>query len=643
MRISFRKFLSVRKYFGRKFLIFAIFLLIYGIIFFSVRIKNTAHRQLARERSRLELKNRISFEKTRLIPHLTNNVLIKQNIEEVRDIAKFRGSFFAATNGGLIQLSTDGKLLKHFTVLDGLSESDLTSLEVFSGRLFIGSRSKGIIAFDGNNFESYRFTETDQQAITSFLIDDGRLLIGTFNGGLIEFDGEHFREIQADDETILTINYLAKSDSKLFVGTFKNGLWIRESGLWKHFTNVDGLPSNRIVGIAERDDNIFIATDFGIVQATDFNSEKPFRLIKTLPTLSSITNFNNQIFLTKANGTVFTLDAKFSPQESAKVEEISNAHLKEVEENLFLLSNHGILQKNGNNFNRFAQTENDGLTDNFVSAIAFDKNENLWIGTFRNGIDVFTKNGKKLKHIESETIREINFLKQQNGKIVAATSAGLLNFSDDFSSELLIKPDQLLSTSITHFSDADFLAISTSKGISLNEKGQTRNLSSFNGLPSNSTYTTLFARKSLFVGTLGGLAEIRNGKIIRIFKDSNSNLKQNWVTALCLADERIFIGTYGGGIFELTASGEIRSFVEETSKFVVNPNAMFSDSERLYIGTLKGVKVLDLRSQKWSVVRDILPSETVMAITGNRENIYFGTTNGIAQVEKNYFVEGEKE
>ena len=275
MRKSFRKFLSVRKYFGRKFLIFTILLLVYGIIFFSVRIKNTAYNQLARERSRLELKNRIPFEKTNLIPHLTNYVQIKQNIEDVRDIAKYRGSFFAATNGGLIQLSTDGKLLKHFTVLDGLSESDLTSLEVFNGKLFIGTRSKGIIAFDGENFENYRFTDLDAQAITSFLIDNGRLLIGTFNGGLIEFDGENFREVKANDRND-TDNKLSRkrSDSRLFIGTFKNGLWMRENGLWKHFTNADGLPSNRIVGIAQADENLFVATDFGLVQINKFRIGK---------------------------------------------------------------------------------------------------------------------------------------------------------------------------------------------------------------------------------------------------------------------------------------------------------------------------------------------------------------------------------
>ncbi|MDQ2746726.1 MAG: hypothetical protein M3T96_05640, partial [Acidobacteriota bacterium] len=160
-------------------------------------------------------------------------------------------------------------------------------------------------------------------------------------------------------------------------------------------------------------------------------------------------------------------------------------------------------------------------------------------------------------------------------------------------------------------------------------------------LPSNSIYTTLSVGEKLYVGTLGGLAEIENRRVVRVFKDSNSNLKTNWVTALCYAGERIFIGTYGGGIFELTPAGEIRSFENEAGKFVVNPNALFSDGERLYAGTLTGAETLDLRTGEWQTLHAILPSETVTSIAGNEQAVYFATTNGIARVEKNYFTNEE--
>lgn len=47
---------------------------------------------------------------------------------------------------------------------------------------------------------------------------------------------------------------------------------------------------------------------------------------------------------------------------------------------------------------------------NLISALAFDDLGNLWAGSFRNGIDVFSHEGRRLTHLESEAAREINAL-----------------------------------------------------------------------------------------------------------------------------------------------------------------------------------------------------------------------------------------
>jgi ligand-binding sensor domain-containing protein len=198
----------------------------------------------------------------------------------------------------------------------------------------------------------------------------------------------------------------------------------------------------------------------------------------------------------------------------------------------------------------------------------------------------------------------------------------------------------LPNNSAAHFS-GDWTA--TNKGLTFVENGKIRLLSTANGLPNNSVYTTLKANGKLYAGTLGGLAEVESNRVIRTYKDSNSNLKTNWVTALIAANERIFIGTYGGGVFELLPSGEIHSFEAETGKFVVNPNAFATDGERLYAGTLDGVKILDLKTQQWKTIKRILPAETVLTVAANSNEIYFGTTNGIAQIQKDYFENEETE
>ncbi|MBX7170557.1 MAG: hypothetical protein K1X72_06335 [Pyrinomonadaceae bacterium] len=609
----------MRRLFFRKSTILAILTLVLGVLGFQIyRVYRNAENELARTKSRLKEQNIVTSEKIHLKPHPHLNLLqIIQNTSDTRDLIIYKDSYFATTSGGLLQLSPKGELIKHWAVLDGLPESDLTCLTVFDAKLFIGTRTKGIVTFDGENLVQFNFPEQKTQEITAFLNDSGRLLVGTNGMGLLEFDGKVFRELKAENQTIKSITLLAKENSALFVGTFNNGLWIYENDIWKRFTTADGLPSNRVVGVAKNAENLLVATDFGL----SVLENNKLRTLKILPMISSLTRRESQFYLSTENGKIFTFDKQL--KEEKEIANVDKAKLIAFDRELFLLTNSGIFH----NFKPFSKMDNAELANNFVSALGFDKNGNLWAGTFRNGIDVFTVEGKKIKHIEDNNIREINYLQSQNDSIMAATSKGLWRFKADFSAE------NVAQNSISHFTNE---VAATNKGLKIGEKLFTN----VNGLPSNSTYTTLQTGKKIYVGTLGGLAEIQQNKVVKTWTDANSKLTNNWVTATCLTNERLFIGTYGGGVLELLPSGDFQDFSAEIGKFVVNPNAIFSDGERLYIGTLEGVIVLNFQTNKWSKIKDILPAEGVFAINSDGRNLYFATTNGIAKVDKNYFEAG---
>jgi ligand-binding sensor domain-containing protein len=181
------------------------------------------------------------------------------------------------------------------------------------------------------------------------------------------------------------------------------------------------------------------------------------------------------------------------------------------------------------------------------------------------------------------------------------------------------------------------LACATSKGLSLGSRGKLRGLTTVHGLPSNSLYAVLVQGRKTYAGTLGGLAVIEDGRVSRVFKDTNSKLTTNWVTAISAVGSRIFVGTYGGGLFELNAGGELRSFATEVGRVVVNPSAMWSDGSQLFVGTLDGALVFEPATQQWTQVKAELPSRTVLSVTGNDKYVYFGTTGGIARIERSYW------
>lgn len=647
----------------------------------AVWIRDQAQRRLAQERARVAVQDFIPFEKSTRAPLARTEIKFWQNTESTRSLIRFQDSYFAATDGGMIQFSTDGNILRHYTVLDGLTESDLVSFAVFDSKLFIGTTSQGLLSFDGERFESYRWPDREPQAITVMLADGGRLLCGTFSGGLIEFDGRRFTELKAgaDRTRLVAVNCLFKDGSRLYVGTFNDGLWLLEAGRWLHFRSANGLASNRVVGVAVSGENVFVASDFGLASApsaslieADPSEQKRFHTLATLPTLSGLISYGGLLLIIKDNGELLALDPEQAATRTSlpvrnlgwpKPVDLSGSRLMSVDERLWLLGSRGIWQTpeaaSSNTPVQFSLTpfghaseRPTALTSNVISALALDTGGRFWAGNFRRGIDVLSGEGKQIAHLESETVREVNFLLPEAGMesaVLAATSQGVVRFASQFRSTSTTKADGLPSNSIMHLSLAEGgnssatkalrpseLVLATGRGLGVNQQGKWRALTTVQGLPSDQIYTTLFFKRSLFVGTLGGLAQVESGRVVRVFKDSNSKLTHNWVTGLCAAGTRLFIGTYGGGVFELAPSNDLYGFSQEIGTPVVNPNAMWSDGEMLFVGTLGGAWVFHLHTQKWTHLTDELPARTVLSITGDAKYVYFGTTNGIARVEKSY-------
>lgn len=664
---------AVQVIFHKRTLILLAGLALSGSLLGAWLIKQRAARSVAKERSLLEKQNIIPFEHKSYSRINNPAINIWQSYKTTRAIEKFNGSIFVATDGGLVEFGPTGHLLHHYTILDGLPESDLLSLATFNSKLFIGTRTSGLVAFDGTHFEGYRWIDHVSQSIDALLSDSGRLLIGTRAGGLIAFDGSQFKELKAGAEhkRLVEITFLSRSGARVFVGTFSNGLWIEDGARWSHFTTADGLLSNRIVGIVADDDNLFVASDYGLATTplaslatnTNESGQSRFLSVAALPSLSSVVQYGGKLALSKDNAETFALpiDEDFPrlrrtiPTTWNRVTVSSGSRLATLEDDLWLLSNDGLHRAVANQSDtsaiRFAPWGEirQSLTSNLISALSVDSQARLWAGTFRNGIDVLGPSGTLVAHVESESVREINALVEDetSKKMLAASSAGLLSFNTNLSTtEHLSTADGLLSNSImqvTQLNDANrhldrsMLVLATSKGLSLGVQGKFRGVTTVQGLPSNSLYTVLSHGGKLYVGTLGGLAVLQDGRVYRIFKDTNSKLTHNWVTALCAVGPRVFLGTYGGGVFELTASGELRPFLPEMGRAVVNPNAMWSDGSRLYVGTLDGAVVVDLNSQQWIRLGDEMPARTVLSITGDEKYVYFGTTAGIARIQQRYW------
>lgn len=576
-----------------------------------------------------------------------------------RAMCEYNGAYYVATAGGLLALDKEGKLLNHYTILDGLPSLNLLCLSVFRSQLYIGTAESGLIVFNGKDFAQYQIEKPLVKQINVLLPREENLLVGSFDGGLLSFDGTKFTRRDQDIKPIPQITFLLEHENRLYVGTYNSGLYIWQESRWQQLTKEQGLPSNRITSLIADKRGIIAATDFGVVLR---NANGELEQISTKANIISLAYFQENLFAGLLTGGVIDLSNKAATSNNLSVKEITvnetfalkeekkktNVILWTSNDNLiFALTSKGVLRQKANKtdleFEPFEQTSSLALLRApHISSIAFDERGRLWIGYFDQGIDIFESLSMELiTHLEDENIREINFISQdrESLKMLAATSAGLAIFDSELQYKLLSERDGLNSSSVAHMSiipssslNEMELAIATGKGLTFLKGNVFRSPIS---LPNNYLYTTAFTNNHLFIGSLGGLIEMEGLRVVRSFTIANSKLSHNWINALVAVNGTLYIGTNGGGVDALTSSGELINFFPEIGKFDVNPNAIYADNEYLYVGTLdQGVFLLNLKTKIWRKYTQTLPSTNVTSIISDKEHVYFATTNGIVRVER---------
>jgi hypothetical protein len=198
-------------------------------------------------------------------------------------------------------------------------------------------------------------------------------------------------------------------------------------------------------------------------------------------------------------------------------------------------------------------------------------------------------------------------------------------------------PGAAFSLAATH----DGVAIGYGQGVLL--PGSTL-LSAFHGLPGNQA-VALAAGESLFVGTPSGLGAMDGRRVRWRVTSADGRLPHPWVTALAVAEDGLYVGTYGGGVTRRAKpNGITRPFTdpahyqpfEETADLKVNPGCLVEAGGRVYAGTDgRGLWELSEDRARFEPLRLPLPSPRVTALVAGDDALWIGTDEGIARLPLN--------
>jgi hypothetical protein len=663
---------------GRSIILIALCVLLIAVVVFYILRLN---RSIAGEREREAAATRVEVEETMLRAPAADGFTLYLNTSDVRAVAFFKGVHYLATSGGLIALDDAGNVKRRFTTLDGLPDNDLTALAVFHERLFVGTATAGLVAFDGQSFVGYRFTKPRASHLSVLVSTESELLIGTLDGGLFEYNGERFsrRFNSTSGSDFNRVTALLPFEARLYVGTQDSGLYLWREAHIEHITTNEGLPSPHVTGLSLLPSSfanigaVAVATDFGTVAINDANEIKT---ISNRPNITSLGVSGGHLWAGLFGGGIIDLNAndlhrdaglqtRSSRSETAGLPVSAPAVVYVSEGTLWVLTGEGAFARD-EQATRPAFDPVAGaligervLAAGHITALASDGTGRLWVGYFDRGIDLIApETSERLIHIEDGRVREVNYLTfdRNEDKMLAATSRGLVVFDGGLRQTVITRDKGgLINDSVAHVTMADFesplpastgvptqgklrgrkMVLATAGGLTEVIGGRARSITAFHGLASNHLYTSASVGSRVFVGSLAGLAELEGLRVARTYKTSNSRLSHDWVTAVAEADGTLYIGTNGGGVDALLPTGEWVNFADELGRFEVNPNALHHDGERLYVGTSdRGLLVYNTRDRRWIRISAGLASQSVTSITSNDRFVYLGTLNGLVRIEK---------
>ncbi|MGB8495091.1 MAG: two-component regulator propeller domain-containing protein [Candidatus Acidiferrum sp.] len=562
-------------------------------------------------------------------------------------VARFQNYLYIVGPSGLSEYDLGGTLLRQFVAGRELPSSPLVALTVGTlgdssePELILATAGEGILIFNGKSFRQIYPADAEVRSVTAILpVAAGHLLIGTKKRGVLLYDGKQIRELHPTLSN-LYVQALAGNEVDLWIGTLNQGVLHWHAGTSESFSEEQGLPDRQVQAFAFAGDKTYVGTPVGVAE---FDRGRISRVLGEGLLVTSLFVSGEELLVgTEDQGVVRVPLTKRRPdfiaQGSTKLAEVQQ--FLGADSGVYVLTRNAVyeLPEHGLGWKEVLKPRPAVLSDRNISALAEDKEGQLWVGYFDRGLDLLPGDSSRVLHVENEHVFCVNRIwpDAKSGTVAVATANGLVRMGVSGNQEqVLTRADGLIADHVTDVVPyGEGLAIATPAGLTFLDANGARSMYAFHGLVNNHVYALGVSGDDLMVGTLGGLSVIGRGEVRVNYTAGASGLKQNWITAVVPVGDEWMVGTYGSGIMGLDRAGHFRAFDKATAEMEINPNAMLVTPRYVLAGTLgNGLYVYDREKSRWDVFHEGLPSQNVTALALSKGYIYVGTDNGLVRIQE---------
>ena len=458
---------------------------------------------------------------------------------------------------------------------------------------------------------------------------DGVMWFGTDNG-LAKYDGRRVQSVNLpglNAEKILAL----KVDGKeiLWIGTNAGAARFVNGG----FYPIEETFGKSVVSIAETDDGqIVLASDDGQIFQSFQNADNNLAVKITLPQplfggndekSSKLTSFaaigENFILGTLGHGLIIVENGEdreiFSRPRPYFVNVLQKDHNGDLWFGAEVRRNDGGLYYAKD----IERPEKIGGETGTVAALAFDANDDLWIGTTERGVYHF-RGRERLEHYTFENtaggLRSNNiytvFVDREN-VIWFGTDKGVCRFDASSPFDQNISDDKNSNFVRTLYqTKSGRIFAGTNRGLFVFENGDWQIIPNFERKPIYAVSED--SAGNLLIGTSGGLYTL-----------NNERLASEDVRAIESFRGETYIALFGRGIVQNAGENATPVFSNDL------PTSLYADGEKLWIGTAKdGVFSFDGKAVAAEKSLENLRGAAIWDIDGDRENgLWFATERGL--------------
>lgn len=564
----------------------------------------------------------------------------------------------------------------HITNNEGISQQHITSMmQDDKGLMWIGTKN-GLCVYNGYEIKRYFNNKKNANSLNHnfvrsvFQDSQKRIWIGTEKGVCSYLP--HFDAFQRYDAPLTPTTAFAQNKrGEIFCISDYNSLY-RFNEETNAFDRINAVGDSILIYsiVTDDKDRLWLGTDRGLkvydhkfLHITEYTALNDSKITADVADVVNVVYIDKQknIWVGKNGNGIVRINAKTNEiTRWNKKNGLSDGMIRTIEQDalgrMWFGTEKGVFVffPDGRIHNiRQDYTNNQGLNDNAVYSIVRDRDDNIWIGTYFGGINIFKNDYKQFRHyragysnslLKGKAIRKI--VEEGNGIFWIATEDGGLNRLNEKTGEIKKIEHPALVDNVHALM---FDAASNELWIGMFRGGVTRYniktgrftnyLGENTGLDSDMIFSIEMDHDGVvWIASVRGL-RYYDKKTNRFMKLPHELLSNVFIYTLYVdSKNNVWIGTRTQGLFRYNKkTGEIKSWISKEDGDGLADNfitSVFEDTKhQIWIGTNNGgLHKFDVRNETISAVEnDLLQNENCIygILEDNNKRLWISTNNGL--------------